>query len=101
MNYQYLNNNHILTVQMVSADHHISRDPGSLYKTKGKPDPSAMFSGGCVSIEHSSGYVIIKHQVDINSTETFKEKLTFDREDQSQGVLINVYHTDNCIFNAS
>ena len=41
----------------------------------------------------------IKHQVAINATETVKEKLTFDREDKSQGVIINVYHTD--IFNTS
>ena len=41
----------------------------------------------------------IKHQVAINDTETVKEKLTFEREDKSQGVMINVYNTDNEIFN--
>ena len=45
--------------------------------------------------------MIIKHQVDINATETVKAKLTFDREAQSQGVVIKGYHTDNGIFNAS
>ena len=34
----------------------------------------------------------IKHQVAINATENVKEKLTFDREDKSQVVMINVYH---------
>ena len=43
----------------------------------------------------------IKHQVDINATETVKANLTFDREDKIQGVMINVYHTDNGIFNTS
>ena len=43
----------------------------------------------------------IKHQVAINATETVKAKLTFEREDKSQGVMINVYHTDNGIFNIS
>ena len=43
----------------------------------------------------------IKHQVDINATETVKAKLTFEREDKSQGVMIHVYHTDNEIFNTS
>ena len=60
-----------------------------------------MYSGGCVLIEHASGYMSIKHQVDINATETFKEKLTVEREDKSQGVMINLYHTDNGIFNQS
>ena len=60
-----------------------------------------MFSEGYIFIYHTSGYVIIKHQVDINFTETVKEKLTFEREAQSQVVVIKRYHTDNGIFNAS
>ena len=58
-----------------------------------------MLSGECGFIDHASGYLSIKHQVVINSNETFKEKLTFDREDQSQGVVINRYHTDSGISN--
>ena len=41
----------------------------------------------------------IKHQVAIHATENVKAKLTFEREDKSQGVMINEYHTD--IFNIS
>ena len=37
--------------------------------------------------------------MDIHATETFKAKLTFEREDKIQGIMINVYHTD--IFNTS
>ena len=36
----------------------------------------------------------MKNQVAINATETVKAKLTFEREDKSQGVMINKYHTD-------
>ena len=86
---------------MVYADHYISRDPGRLYHTKGESDQSEIFSGVCVFIDHASGYVCVKHQVDINSTETIESKLTFERGDKSQGVMINVYHTDNEIFNTS
>ena len=43
----------------------------------------------------------IKHQVSINATETVKEKLTFEREAKSHGVVIKGYHDDNGIFNAS
>ena len=45
--------------------------------------------------------MIINHQVAINATETVKEKLTFEREAQIQGVVIKGYHTDNEIFNSS
>ena len=45
--------------------------------------------------------MIIDNQVAINTTETVNSKLIFDREDQSQGVVIKGYHTDNGIFNSS
>ena len=86
---------------MVSAYHYISWAPGRLYHKKGKSVQSDMFSGGCVFLDHASGYVSINHQVAINATETVKAKLTFEREAQSQGVVIKGYHTDNGIFNSS
>ena len=84
----------------MSSDQYTLRDTVRLYHTKGKSYPSDIFSGGCVFIDHDSGYVRIKHQVAINATETVKEKLTFEREAQSQLVVIKGYHTDNGIFNA-
>ena len=86
---------------MVSADHYISRAPGVLYHTKGKSDLYDMFSGGRVFIDHASGYVRIKHQVTINATENLKSKITFEREAQSQVLMIKGYHTNNVIFNVS
>ena len=101
MKYQELKKDHLLPGQMVSADHYISRDPGRIYHTKGKSYQSDMFSGGCAFIDHASGYMSIKHQVAINATETVNSKQTFEREAQSQGVVIKGYHTDNGILNSS
>ena len=101
MKEQELKKDNLLTGQMVSTYHYISQAPGTLYHTKGKSDQYDMFSGGWVFIDHASGYVRIKQQVAINDTETFKAKLTFEREDQSQVVVIKGYHTDNGIFNSS
>ena len=39
-----------------------------------------MLSERCVFIDHNSGYVIRKHQVAINATETVKAELTFEGE---------------------
>ena len=64
---------------MVSADHYILQAPVRLYHTKGKSDQYEMFSGGCVFLDHASGYVRIKHQVNINDNETVKAKLTYER----------------------
>ena len=60
-----------------------------------------MFSVVCFFIDHASDYVSIKHQVAINATENVKAKLNFEREAQSQVMVIKGYHTDNWIFNAS
>ena len=43
---------------------------------------------------HASDYISIKYQVATHATESVKAKLTFEREDKSQGVMINEYHTD-------
>ena len=88
MKEQDIKKDHLLPGHMMSADHYISRAPGRFNHTKWKSDPSDIFSGGCVFIDHSSGYVRIKHQVAINATETVKENITFERETQSQGVVI-------------
>ena len=85
----------------MSIYNYISRALGRLYHTNGKSDLSEMFSGGCVFIDHASGYVNIKHHLSINTTETVKAKLTFGRDDQLQEVFIKGYHTVNGIFNAS
>ena len=79
MKEQELNKDHLLPGQMVSEDCYISRALGRLYHKKGKSDQSDIFSGGCVFIDHASGYVSIKNQVAINATETIKEKLNFER----------------------
>ena len=50
-------------------------------------------------IYHAKDYMSIKHQVGKTATETVKAKITFERENKSQGVMINEYHTD--IFNTS
>ena len=41
---------------------------------------------------HASDYMSVKHQVAIKATETVMAKLTFEREDTTQGLMINVYH---------
>ena len=76
---QEFKNYHLLPGKNVSVDHYISRAPGRLYHRKGKSNPSEMFSGGCVFINHTRGYLIIKHQVAINDTKNFKAKFTFER----------------------
>ena len=101
MKEKYIKKDHLLSKQMIYEDHYISWTPGRLYHTNGKSDTSEMFSGGNFFVGNDSFYIIINHQVDIYSTETFKAKLAFKREAQSRGVVIKGYHTENGIFNTS
>ena len=86
---------------MVSTGQYILQDTSSILHTKVNSNSSKIFYVGCIFVDHASGYMIIKHQVTINTTETVKDKLTFEQEDQSQVVVIKGYQTDNGIFNYS
>ena len=87
--------------QMMYTYHYILWYPGRVYHTKGKSDISEIFSKRCVFIDHVSCYMKIKYQVTINDIKLFKERLTLEREAQSQGVDTKGYQTDNGIFNDS
>ena len=84
---------------MVSEDHYISRASDSIYHANRKPDLYEMFSGRWIFVDNISGYMSINNQLDINNTETFKDKCTFHREDQSKGDIIKGCYTDNGVFN--
>ena len=73
---------------MESTDNYISQDTGRIHHKRGKSDPYNMFSGGCVFFDHTSGFMSIKHQVDVNSFETVKAKPNFEREAKNQEVDI-------------
>ena len=98
---QELNKYHLMPGQMMYTYHYILWYPGRVYHTKGKSDISEIFSKRCVFIDHVSCYMKIKYQVTINDIKLFKERLTLEREAQSQGVDTKGYQTDNGIFNDS
>ena len=60
-----------------------------------------MFLGLCVFFDHAICFVIKDNQVDINSTETVKEKITFERESQSNLVVMKGNQNHIILFNAS
>ena len=64
---------------MVSADHYISQYTSIIWNKRGKLARSEMFSAVGVFVDHVSGFMGIKHKVEINYTEIIKAKLTFER----------------------
>ena len=60
-----------------------------------------MFLGVCVFVDHASFFMIINNQVDINANKTVREKLTFERESQSNLVVMKGNQNYNGLLNAS
>jgi hypothetical protein len=86
--------------QRVSVDHYQTAQPGRLYSSRGSTDKSDMFHGGAIFIDHASGYVALRHQVSLSTTDTIKAKVNFERFAYHEGVYIQQNHTDNGVFNA-
>jgi hypothetical protein len=53
----------------VSADHFESRLKGRTYSSYGKTT-SDQFVGGCIFVDHMSGYIHVEHQLGFSSSET-------------------------------
>mmetsp|Transcript_15021 Transcript_15021/g.28265 ORF Transcript_15021/g.28265 Transcript_15021/m.28265 type:complete len:2300 (+) Transcript_15021:159-7058(+) len=82
----------------VSADHFESRLKGRTYSSFGKTT-SDQYVGGCIFVDHMSGYIHVEHQLGFSSSETIRAKQNFEQMALGHGVLVEDYLTDNGIFN--
>ena len=57
-----------------------------------------MFHGGCIFVDHASGYIQVWHQVTFRADETIKSKLLYKHDASNYVVYIQAYHTDNGVF---
>ena len=85
----------LLPGQRVSTDHFICHTKGRLYESKCKTKPSSMYSGGCIFVDHASGFVDVEHQVAMTSHETLQSKHKFEKVARDCGVIIQDYLSDN------
>jgi hypothetical protein len=90
-----LKRGNLLPGQQVSTDHFICHSKGRLYESKGKTKPSSMYSGGCIFVDHATGFVDIQHQVSMTSHETLQSKHKFEGVARDCGVIIQSYRSDN------
>ena len=59
-----------------------------------------MFKGGCIFVDHASGFVHIELQVGFLAVETIRAKQSFEQLALSSGIVIEQYLTDSGIFKA-
>ena len=76
-------------------DHFQSAILGCLYNSKGRTDAKDIFHGGCIFVDHASGYIQVRNQVTFSSDGNGKAKLLYRRNVANYGVLIQAYHTND------
>jgi hypothetical protein len=81
--------------QKVSVDHYICSTKGRLYTSYGKTDDSSMYSGGCIFVDHASGYVHNEFQAQMNTHQTLQSKNAFEAHCRDNGIIPVEYLTDN------
>ena len=81
--------------QKVSVDHFVCSAKGRLIHTFGKEDPKKQYTGGCIFVDHASGYIFIEHQVHLNTQETLEAKKACENHFRDFGVVVSEYLSDN------
>lgn len=81
--------------QEISVDHFICNPLGRLLNTYGKERSDAKYKGGCIFIDHATGYTHVEPQTSLNSHATLAAKKSFNEMCASHGVVPQNFLTDN------
>ena len=81
--------------QEISIDHFHCNPLGRLLHTYGKESNEDKYKGGCIFVDHSSGYTHVELQSHLNSHETLKAKKSFDLMCATYGVVPQTFLSDN------
>jgi hypothetical protein len=87
--------------QKVSIDHFKCSAKGRLYESKGKTPDDLMYTGGCIFVDHCSGYIHVEHQVLLTAGETIAAKHRYERLMLQMGVTVTSYQSDNGTFGSA
>ena len=81
----------------VSVDHFESRLKGRTYTSFGKTT-SEQYKGGCIFVDHMSGFVHVEHQLGFSSSESIRAKQNFEAMALQYGIAVENYLADNGVF---
>ena len=90
-----LKQDNLVPGQQIAMDHFICSTKGRLFTSRGKTADSEMFSGGCLFVDHASGYIHVEFQTSLNTHETINAKDNFELMCRDHGVVPQSYLTDN------
>ena len=78
-------------------DHFRVTDHGTLYTSMGKTHTDMMYSGGCIFINHATGFVHIEHLVNLTATKTTQGKCFLEKSMVDLSVIVQACQSDNGI----
>jgi hypothetical protein len=81
--------------QRIAVDHFVCSTKGRLFTSRGKTNDNKMFSGGCLFIDHASGYIHVEFQTHLNTHETMHAKENFELMCRDNGVVPQSFVSDN------
>ena len=89
-----LKTNDLFPGSKISVDHFEANPRGRLQHTYGKEKADLRYKGGCIFVDHASGYIHVELQVRLNTTETKHSKNLFELMCSMNGVVPQNYITD-------
>jgi hypothetical protein len=92
--------NHLKPGAQVSVDHFESRLHGRTFDSYGKAS-SDTYVGGCIFVDHCTGYLYVEPQLGFSAVETIRAKQAFELLSLTHGVVISSYLTDSGAFKAT
>ena len=90
---------HLKPGVQVSVDHFESRLLGRTFDSYGRAS-SSTYKGGCMFVDHATGYMHVEHQVGFSAVETIRAKHAFESLALVYVVTIESYLTDSGTFKA-
>ena len=84
----------------VSVDHFESSLQGCTFDSYGKAS-SDTYKGGCIFVDHCTGYLHVEHQLGFSAVETIWAKQNYEKIALDHGVVVESYLTDSGAFKAN
>jgi len=81
--------------QKIAVDHFVCSTTGRLFESRGRTSESEMYCGGCMFVDHATGYLHVEFQRYLNTHETLIAKEKFELMCRDHGVVPQAYHSDN------
>lgn len=81
--------------QQVSIDHFHASSKGRLLNTFGKESTDMKYKGGCIFVDHASGYIHVELQSKLDSHQTLTAVKTYEEMCAGTGVVVQSYLSDN------